>query len=41
MVTQVEADTTAHSVTASLGQRATLRDSGVSSDELDAVRESN
>lgn len=41
MVTQVEADTTAHSVTASLGQMATLRDSGVSSDELEAVRESN
>src|SRR5699024_5366960 len=41
MVPQVEADTTAHSVTASLGQMATLRDSGVSSDELEAVRESN
>ncbi len=41
MVTQVEADTTAHSVTASLEQMATLRDSGVSSDELEAVRESN
>src|SRR5699024_1302340 len=37
----VEADTTAHSVTASLEQMVTLRDSGVSSDELEAVRESD
>lgn len=41
MITQVEADTTAHSVTSSLQQMTELRDSGVTTDELAAVRESN
>ena len=41
MVTQVEADTTAHSVTSSLEQMTKLRDTGVTADELVAVRESN
>lgn len=41
MATQVEADTTAHSVTSSLEQMSELRDSGVSADELASVRESN
>ena len=41
MSTQVEADTTAHSVTSSLEQVAELRASGVTEEELVAVRESN
>ncbi|GAB3737123.1 M16 family metallopeptidase [Nocardiopsis nanhaiensis] len=41
MSTQVEAGTTAHSVTSSLEQMNKLRDSGVTQDELAAVRESN
>ncbi|MBB6120763.1 M16 family metallopeptidase [Nocardiopsis algeriensis] len=41
MSTQVEADTTAHSVTSSLEQAAELRDSGVTEEELAAVREAN
>lgn len=41
MSTQVEADTTAHSVTASLEQVAALRESGVTEEELTAVRDSN
>ncbi|RKS10489.1 putative Zn-dependent peptidase [Nocardiopsis sp. Huas11] len=39
--TQVEADTTAHSITASLEQIAKLRSSGVTTEELVSVRESN
>ncbi|WP_150250655.1 M16 family metallopeptidase [Nocardiopsis deserti] len=41
MSTQVEADTTAHSVTSSLEQVAKLRESGVTEEELAAVRDSN
>ena len=41
MSTQVEAGTTAHSVTSSLEQVNKLRDQGVTEDELTAVRESN
>ncbi|MEU4787745.1 pitrilysin family protein [Nocardiopsis alba] len=41
MSTQVEASTTAHSVTSSFEQIAKLRASGVTEDELAAVRESN
>ncbi|WP_435105541.1 M16 family metallopeptidase [Nocardiopsis synnemataformans] len=41
MSTQVEADTTAHSVTSSLEQVAKLRESGVTEEELSAVRDSN
>ncbi|MDE3719773.1 pitrilysin family protein [Nocardiopsis sp. N85] len=41
MSTQVEADTTAHSITSSLEQVAKLRESGVTEEELIAVRESN
>ncbi|WP_150244585.1 M16 family metallopeptidase [Nocardiopsis quinghaiensis] len=41
MSTQVEADTTAHSVTSSLEQINKLRESGVTEEELSAVRDSN
>ncbi|WP_017589157.1 M16 family metallopeptidase [Nocardiopsis ganjiahuensis] len=41
MSTQVEAGTTAHSITSSLEQVNKLRDGGVTEDELTAVRESN
>ncbi|ADH65853.1 MULTISPECIES: M16 family metallopeptidase [Nocardiopsis] len=41
MSAQVEADTTAHSVTSSLEQVAKLRESGVTEEELAAVRDSN
>ncbi|WP_017584146.1 M16 family metallopeptidase [Nocardiopsis valliformis] len=41
MSTQVEAATTAHSVTSSLEQINKLRDGGVTEDELASVRESN
>ncbi|WP_028647563.1 pitrilysin family protein [Nocardiopsis sp. CNT312] len=39
--TQVEADTTAHSITSALEQFAKLRASGVTEEELESVRESN
>ncbi|OLT28837.1 peptidase M16 [Nocardiopsis sp. CNR-923] len=39
--TQVEADTTAHSITSALEQITRLRESGVTEDELASVRESN
>ena len=41
MSTQVEASTTAHSVTSSFEQVRKLREGGVTEDELTAVRESN
>lgn len=41
MSTQVEADTTAHSITSSLEQITKLRESGVTEEELTAVRDSN
>lgn len=41
MSTQVEADTTAHSITSSLEQVNKLRDEGVTEQELETVRESN
>ncbi|WP_159943030.1 MULTISPECIES: pitrilysin family protein [unclassified Nocardiopsis] len=41
MSTQVEADTTAHSITSSLEQVAKLREGGVTEEELTAVRDSN
>ncbi|CAL9427531.1 hypothetical protein SUDANB121_01999 [Nocardiopsis dassonvillei] len=41
MSAQVEADTTAHSITSSLEQVAKLREGGVTEEELAAVRDSN
>lgn len=41
MSTQVEADTTAHSITSSMEQMNKLRAEGVTEQELDTVRESN